>query len=125
MPSGDTWRRVRGIAEASGLRRNKVINGQWAFSRLYVALCAMEFLEGETLRERVARSLSPGPSLQGRGELKSLEDLPSPEGRGWLARPGERVVRTALRVDELLELAIQIADGPAQRRRDHVMPRGA
>jgi len=86
---------------------------------------AMEFLEGETLRERVARSLSPGPSLQGRGELKSLEDLPSPEGRGWLARPGEGVVRTALRVDELLELAIQIADGPAQRRRDHVMPRGA
>jgi len=42
MPSGDTWRRVRGIAEASGSRRNKVINGQWAFSRLYVALCSAQ-----------------------------------------------------------------------------------
>jgi eukaryotic-like serine/threonine-protein kinase len=89
---------------------------------------AMEFLEGQTLRERIARPLTPSPSPQGRGELKSLEDLPSPEargepkpleglpspqGRGWSreAGPGEGVFGTALRVDELLELAIQIADG--------------
>src|SRR6516164_8305404 len=38
---------------------------------------AMEFLEGQTLRERLAKPLTPSPSPQGRGELKSLEDLPS------------------------------------------------
>jgi len=41
---------------------------------------AMEFLEGQTLRERITRSLTPSPSPRGRGEPKSLEDLPSPEG---------------------------------------------
>src|SRR5215470_16403376 len=35
---------------------------------------AMEFLEGETLLERIARPLSPGPS---------------PQGRGWPAGPVE------------------------------------
>src|SRR6516165_1860860 len=50
---------------------------------------AMEFLEGQTLRERLARPLTPGPSPQGRGELKSLEVLPSSEERGWAGRPGD------------------------------------
>jgi serine/threonine protein kinase len=73
---------------------------------------AMEFLEGETLRERIARSLTLGPSPQG-GEPNPLHGLPSPRGRGCpdVVGTGEGVVRTALRVDELLELAIQIADG--------------
>ena len=79
---------------------------------------AMEFLEGETLRERIARPLTPGPSPKG-GELKSLEALPSPAGREpvlnaakeWPAGPGEGLVHSALQVDELLELAIQMADG--------------
>jgi serine/threonine protein kinase len=75
---------------------------------------AMEFLEGQTLRERLARPLTPSPSPQGpqgRGEKKS--GLPSPQGRGCpdAVGTGEGVVGTALRVDELLELAIQIADG--------------
>src|SRR6516162_11027766 len=39
---------------------------------------AMEFLEGETLRERIARPLTPSPSPQGRGEKES--GFPSPEG---------------------------------------------
>src|SRR6516165_8759205 len=38
---------------------------------------AMEFLEGETLRERIARSLTLGPSPQG-GEPNPLHGLPSP-----------------------------------------------
>ena len=43
---------------------------------------AMELLEGQTLRQRIATPLTPGPSPQGRGEPKSLEVLPSPSGRG-------------------------------------------
>src|SRR5215831_16928952 len=42
---------------------------------------AMEFLEGQTLRERIATPLTPVPSPQGRGEPNSLKDLPSPQGR--------------------------------------------
>ena len=42
---------------------------------------AMELLEGETLRERIAKTLTPAPSPTGRGEAKSLEVLPSPSGR--------------------------------------------
>ena len=75
---------------------------------------AMEFLEGQTLRERLARPLTPGPSPQGRGELKSLEVLPSSEERGWAGRPGdpgEGVPVAPLQLDALLELGIQIADG--------------
>jgi len=41
----------------------------------------------------------------------SLEDLPSPEGRGWPAGPGEGARGAPLGTDTLLELAIQIADG--------------
>src|SRR5215831_4410671 len=37
---------------------------------------AMELLEGQTLRERIAKPLTPGPSPQGRGEPKSSEVLP-------------------------------------------------
>ena len=43
---------------------------------------AMEFLEGQTLRERIARPLTPRPSPLGRGEQKSSEGSPSPLGRG-------------------------------------------
>ena len=50
---------------------------------------AMEFLEGQTLRERLAKPLTPSSSPPGRGEKKS--GLPSPLGRGWsrVAGPGE------------------------------------
>src|SRR6516162_2649931 len=43
---------------------------------------AMELLEGQTLRERIAKPLTPGPSPQGRGEPKTLEVCPLPPG--WL-----------------------------------------
>jgi serine/threonine protein kinase len=74
---------------------------------------AMEFLEGQTLRERIAKPLTPGPSPQGRKEPKSSEVLPSPEGRGWSrsAGPGEGVRGAPLQIDTLLDVAIQIADG--------------
>jgi eukaryotic-like serine/threonine-protein kinase len=75
---------------------------------------AMELLEGQTLRERIAKPLTPDPSPQGpqgRGEPKSLEVLPSPPGRGWPAGPGEGARSTPLALDTLLDLAIQIADG--------------
>jgi hypothetical protein len=42
----------------------------------------MEFLEGQTLRERIAKPLTPSPSPQGRGEPRSSEVSPSPQGRG-------------------------------------------
>ena len=84
---------------------------------------AMELLEGQTLRERIAKPLTPDPSPQGRGEPKSLgvlpsplgrgereSGLPSPSGRGWPAGPGEGSRGTPLAIDTLLELAIQIAD---------------
>jgi len=50
---------------------------------------AMELLEGQTLRERIAKPLTPGPSPQGRGEEEN--GFPSPPGRGWSrgAGPGE------------------------------------
>jgi len=41
----------------------------------------MEFLEGQTLKHRIAKPLTPSPSPQGRGEPKSLEGLPSAQGR--------------------------------------------
>jgi len=41
---------------------------------------AMELLEGQTLRERIAKPLTPDRSPQGRGEPKSLDFLPSPSG---------------------------------------------
>ena len=39
----------------------------------------MEYLEGETLRHRIAKPLTPDSSPQGRGEPRSLEVLPSPQ----------------------------------------------
>jgi serine/threonine protein kinase/DNA-binding winged helix-turn-helix (wHTH) protein/Tol biopolymer transport system component len=74
---------------------------------------AMELLEGQSLRERIARPLTPGPSPQGRGEPKSLGVLPSPSGGGWScgAGPGEGRRGAPIPIDALLDLAIQIADG--------------
>jgi len=72
---------------------------------------AMEFLEGQTLRERIAKPLTPGPSPQGRGEPKSSEVASPPERRGWPAGSGEGSRGTPFRIDTLLDLAIQIADG--------------
>src|SRR6516162_7199517 len=73
---------------------------------------AMELLEGQTLRERIAKPLTPSPSPQGRGEPKCLGVLPSPQGRGWPrgAGPGEGARGAPLAIDTVLELAIQIAD---------------
>jgi len=74
---------------------------------------AMELLKGQTLRQRIA-TLTPVPSpSSGRGESKSLEVLPSPRGRGWPAGggPGEGAQGGLLPVEQLLDLAIQIADG--------------
>jgi serine/threonine protein kinase len=90
---------------------------------------AMELLEGQTLRERIAKPFTPSPSPLGplgRGESKSSEVVSSPEGRGPIDRlralseaeawsrsagPVEGVRGVPLRTDTLLDLAIQIADG--------------
>jgi serine/threonine protein kinase/TolB-like protein/Tfp pilus assembly protein PilF len=84
---------------------------------------AMEYLEGQTLKQRLAKPLTPRPSPQGRGESFSdskpspagrgerVSDLqPSPQGRGWPAGTGEGARRGPLPIDTLLDLAIQIAD---------------
>jgi len=69
----------------------------------------MELLEGQTLRERIARTFTPSPSPHGRGKEES--GFPSPLGRGWPGGPGEGASGAALPIDALLDLAIQIADG--------------
>jgi hypothetical protein len=40
LPSGDAWRRVRGIAEVLASRWNKAINSQCVFPWIYVACVA-------------------------------------------------------------------------------------
>jgi serine/threonine protein kinase/TolB-like protein/Tfp pilus assembly protein PilF len=57
----------------------------------------MEFLEGQTLKQRLAKPLTPRPS---------------PHGRGWPAGPGggARAGTAPLQLDALLDFAIQIAD---------------
>jgi serine/threonine protein kinase len=47
---------------------------------------AMELLEGETLRERIAKPLTPAPSLTGRGEKES--GSPSSQGERVVPRCG-------------------------------------
>jgi eukaryotic-like serine/threonine-protein kinase len=56
---------------------------------------AMELLEGQTLKHRLTRPLTPSPSTQ---------------GRGWPAGPGEGIHSGPMALDELLDLAIQISD---------------
>ena len=66
----------------------------------------MELLEGQTLKQKLAKPLTPSASPQGRGESFSdskpspggrgegISDLqPSPLGRGWPEGPGEGCVR--------------------------------
>jgi len=66
----------------------------------------MEFLEGETLRERIAgRSAGVPPAVAGASRPSPAE----PErGQDSLATAG---LRAPLRIDTFLDLAIQIADG--------------
>jgi serine/threonine protein kinase/DNA-binding winged helix-turn-helix (wHTH) protein/Tol biopolymer transport system component len=80
---------------------------------------AMEFLEGRTLREVIAGAPSPGPAPRDHplpggpgGEGKSLKESvsPLPEGEGLGVR-GEPRHGRPLPIDQLLEVAIQIADG--------------
>ena len=59
---------------------------------------AMQLLEGQTLKERIAKPLTPSPSPQG------------PQGRGWAAGTGEGARGTPFAIDTLFDLAIQIAD---------------
>jgi serine/threonine protein kinase len=74
---------------------------------------AMEFLEGQTLRERIAGGPSPGPAPRdhplpvGEGKTSTDFDSPLPAGEGL----GVRGKHGGLPVDQLLDLAIQIADG--------------
>jgi len=90
----------------------------------------MEYLEGQTLKHRIATPFTPSPSPHGRGEPESLEVCPSPRGprgrgepksskvlpsprrRGWPSGPGEGARGALLRTDEIVDLAIQICDGP-------------
>jgi eukaryotic-like serine/threonine-protein kinase len=75
---------------------------------------AMEFLEGQTLREVIARGPSPGPAGHPlpAGEGKPLKDSvsPLPAGEGVRVR-GEPMDGRALRIDQLLDVAVQTANG--------------
>src|SRR6516162_4165370 len=78
---------------------------------------AMEFLEGQTLRERIAKPLTLEP--------KSSKVLPSPEGRGWspVAGPGEGARGTPLPIDALLDLAVQTAGALEAAHREGIVHR--
>ena len=74
----------------------------------------MPLLEGQTLKEWIARPLTPDPSPQGRGERKEESGFHSPQGRGWcpdVVGAGEGARGAALPINTLLDLAAQIADG--------------
>ena len=81
---------------------------------------AMELLEGQTLRERLAAAPSPRPTghplPEGEGRGEEENGFPSPLGSLGRGCPdavgtGEGARGTPLPIDELLDLAIQIADG--------------
>ena len=90
-----------------------------------VKALVMELVEGISLKERIAKSLTPAlrprafgrrarPSSQGpQWGAEKESGFPSPSsGKGWsrVAGPGKGV-GVPLRTDTLLDLAIQIADG--------------
>lgn len=57
---------------------------------------AIPLLEGQTLRELIATLITPSPS---------------PDGRRWPEGPGEGSRGTVLPIGQVLDLAIQTADG--------------
>ena len=65
---------------------------------------AMELLEGQTLRQRIAGGIPSGSSGGGAG-------LAPPSPSAASALPARAPQRVPLQVDTLLDLAIQIADG--------------
>jgi eukaryotic-like serine/threonine-protein kinase len=71
---------------------------------------AMEFLEGQTLRERIAwGSAGVPPAVAGASRPRPAEHK---RGQDALATAGETpALRPPLQIETLLELAIQIADG--------------
>jgi len=75
---------------------------------------AMEFLEGQTLRELIGAAPSPGPAghppPEGEGKPFNAFSSPRPEGEGLGVR-GKPMHGLPLRIDTLLDLAIQMADG--------------
>ncbi len=78
-----------------------------------VHFIAMEYIEGETLAQRIhaGKFPSPGaktpPSPLGRGNQKNIETLPSPLGRG---AGGEGEQGRSLETVKILEISIQVAD---------------
>ena len=73
---------------------------------------AMELLEGQTLKERLARPLTPTVRLRSPSPSE-VEGSPSPQGRGEpdLIGTGEAARGAPLQLEKLLDLAIQITDG--------------
>src|SRR6516162_340783 len=79
---------------------------------------AMEFLEGQTLRERLAgRSAGVPPVVAGAsrprpaGQVHGQEPVPSEANDALATAGGPPALPGPLPIDHLLELAIQIADG--------------
>src|SRR6516165_9405727 len=87
---------------------------------------AMELLEGQTLRERIAAAPSPGPTghplPEGEGKPFKASLSPPPEGEG----PGVRVEGargTPLPIDALLDLAVQTAGALEAAHREGIVHR--